>query len=632
MTLIWQVLVGNFACVALLISAWMHMSYRLYRLTPRQEQFCFGLVLGLAAIASMTLSVQLKPGVFFDLRIALIEIAAVFGGPIALLVTATLASVFRLTMGGMYGLALIGILITSVLGCGFWYLVRNLGGVRPSIVPLFSVFVGGLSILVLGLLPRETAIHALSTVGAPIALLNMVVSTVAALVIIYFRRFTLERDVLRAALSQTPDFHYVKNLDHRFVVTNLNVARNHGRDRASEMIGLGDMDLECRERAEELMAAERRILETGVPVIGFEECLSREGEAPRWYSTSKVPLRNRHGELIGLAGVTIDITERKKLEEELQNSRDIVTQATSEMSDGLALFDKEGFLLFCNKQYRDLFPRSAHARVQGAHIVDILFAVVREGEREDVAIDMSEEDIRAAAMKIHQDKDETFRLFDGRWINLRTRVGQNGSALIVASDVTASKESELNLRKLADRMRDLAETDFLTGVANRRSFDDQLTQEVLFATENRKPLALLLVDVDRFKAFNDTYGHLAGDECLKKVGQCLRETALRESDLPARYGGEEFAILLPDTAGDAALTIANALRQRVRNLEISHKESEVGAITVSIGVAIASGEHETTPASLIASADAALYQSKRDGRNRVTLFRETAQTQHRQRV
>lgn len=619
MTLIWQVLVGNFACVALLVSGWMHVSYRLYRLTPRQEQACFGIVLGLGCVVSMTMSVQFEPGIYFDLRIALIEISALFGGPAALVLTATFAAAFRILLGGAVGQALLGISIASLLGFAAWWFYARGKQIRLPVILVFPLFVGVLSLLVLGLLPRKTFENAISTVGLPIALLNAGVSLVAGLVISYFRRFTLERDILRAALGQAPDFHYVKNLAHRFVATNLNVARHHGRARASEMIGLTDRDLETRERADELATMERHILETGVPVLRFEERIVHAGSAPRWFSTSKVPLRNRHGDLIGLAGVTVDISERKRLEQELQSSRDIVTQAMAEMSDGLALFDKDGYLLFCNRQYRELFPRSAHMRVEGAHIRDILVAAIRGGERENVPTDMSEDDIHAAAATLHVDKDEAFRLFDGRWIHLRTRVGQNGSALVVASDITAAKDSELALRGLAERMKGLAETDALTGVANRRSFDERLASELQASAGSGKPLALLLVDVDRFKSYNDTYGHLAGDECLKQVGLCLRDTARRDGNLPARYGGEEFAIILPDATRDAALGIADALRHRVRGLGIAHGGSEFGSVTVSVGVALVEGNELATSATVIAAADAALYRSKETGRDRTTL-------------
>lgn len=288
------------------------------------------------------------------------------------------------------------------------------------------------------------------------------------------------------------------------------------------------------------------------------------------------------------------------------------------------MFDTQSRLLFCNTQYRDLFPRSAYARVQGAHIADILAAVVLTGERENMPIEMTKESIGEAAATLHENKDETFRLYDGRWIQMRTRVGQNGSVLVVASDVTAAKESELVLRKLAEQMKGLAETDALTGVANRRSFDSRLAQEVQDAAKGAYPLALLLIDVDRFKAYNDMYGHLAGDSCLKLIGRCLSDAAKCEDDLPARYGGEEFAIILPRRNGEEALAAANALRHRVWDLDLAHAGSELGSVTVSIGVAtIVDANAEDTPAELIARADTALYCSKNDGRNRATLAAET---------
>lgn len=618
MKLTWQILVGNFASVALFISAWMHVSYRYYRLTKFQAKASFGVAMGLAVIASILLSVQFKPGVYFDLRLALIELSALFGGPVAVLVAATLAALFRVSLGGLIGPALGGMAIAAATGMGAWLLSGRGRGFGPFGTVIYAAFVGVLSVAVLVLLPSEVFRDAVVSVGLQIAVLNACVIVVGSAVITYFRRFTLEHDILRAALTQAPDFHYVKGLDHRFVATNLNVARHHGRERASDMVGLGDDDLETAERAEELRAIERRILETGLPVIRFEECIARQGEAPRWYSTSKVPLRNRNGELIGIGGVTVDISERKKLEQELKSSRDIVTQATAEMSDGLALFDADGRLLFCNTQYRDLFPRSGHARVPGAHFADILLAVVRSGEREGLAADMSEDDVAEWASKLHQDKDETFRLYDGRWIQVRTRIGENGSSLVVTSDITAAKEAEFVLRKLAEQMKGLAETDGLTGVANRRSFDIRLEEGLRAAAQGEGSLALLLMDIDHFKAYNDTYGHLAGDDCLQKVRHCLAGAA-GEDDFPARYGGEEFAIILPGRSGAEALEIADTLRSHVRNLDISHRRSEAGVVTVSIGVAVTEKGRTDTPADLIGRADAALYRSKEEGRNRVTL-------------
>lgn len=622
MKLVWQVLVGNLACVALFISAWMHVSYRFYLMSIRMQRLCFGAILGFAAIVSMLMSVEFEPGIYFDLRIGLIGVSALFGGPLSVLVTAIMALAFRLGLGGAgVTQGMLGILTASIMGLVAWWQFGRDDVAKFRVVVPFALSFAVLSLAVLVFLPRQSFEHALTMVGLPIAILNFFVTAVAGVVIIYFQRFTLERDILQAALTQAPDFHYVKDLQQRFVITNRNVARHHGRETSSQMVGLSDFDLETPERAKELAAREQAVLQSGVPVIAAEEMLAKPGEVPRWYSTTKVPLRNRHGDLIGLAGVTLDITERKRLERELEASRNVMTQAMTEMSDGLSMFDKDGFLIFCNDQYRSYFPRSSYARVTGAHISDIFRAVVRNGERKDIPTDLSEEAIQAAAASLHTDKDEVIPLVDDRWLNLRTRVTKDGSALVVVSDMTAVKMSELQLRTLADEMKGLAQTDGLTGLANRRSFDEAISRELGQLGESSSALSLLLIDVDRFKSFNDTYGHPVGDDCLQKVGRCLEAIAKRTRDVAARYGGEEFAILLPETDSQSAAQCAEHLCQAIRNLEIEHVGSEHARVTISIGIAVVeASEPVASPAELVARADAALYRSKNSGRDRATLF------------
>ncbi|KOF13417.1 diguanylate cyclase [Ensifer adhaerens] len=619
MNLVWQVLAGNLAAVALIVSTWMHLSYRLYRMSPAWQRACFGGAMAAAAVASMSLAVEFEAGIYFDLRLALIEVSAVFGGPVSLVITAAMTIAFRIFLGGAGSLpGVVGIVIVSVVGMLMWLLAGRRPIERPAAILAVAGVAAALSIAALALLSPQLFRRALEAVALPIAMLNFMATGTAGLLVTYFRRFTLERDILYAALTQAPDYYYVKDLDHRFVVTNLNVAHHNGRDRSSQMVGLSDFDLAPEHRARELYEAERKVLETGEAMRHLEEYLVEEGRGPRWYSTSKVALRNRHGELLGLAGVTIDITDKKRFESEYQSSREIMAQAMAEMSDGLAMFDSSGHLVFCNDQYRALFPRSAYARKEGAHISDIVRAVVRNGERKDVPTDASEESIQAAAATLHTDKDEVIPLSDGRWLALRTRTGEkNGTALVVVSDITAMKESELSLRKLADQMKGLAQTDSLTELANRRSFDEALDTEFSRSLRTGSPLTLLLVDVDRFKLFNDTYGHLAGDACLKQIGRCLAASAKRAADRAARFGGEEFAVLLPDTNVEAGVAIADRLRAAIRDLAIKHNGSEFGIVTVSIGIAAFPSDPEiSTPAELISRADAALYQSKNAGRDR----------------
>ncbi len=167
-------------------------------------------------------------------------------------------------------------------------------------------------------------------------------------------------------------------------------------------------------------------------------------------------------------------------------------------------------------------------------------------------------------------------------------------------------------------LQQLSLVDALTGVANRRRFDDSLDTEWRRSIRSREPIALLLVDVDSFKDYNDCYGHLRGDDCLRRVARELDAGVQRAGDLVARYGGEEFAIVLPGVDDAAARRLAEALRERVEALDIPHRRSATGPrITVSVGVGVAVATSAASPAGLIAAADQALYAAKAGGRNRV---------------
>jgi diguanylate cyclase (GGDEF)-like protein len=178
-------------------------------------------------------------------------------------------------------------------------------------------------------------------------------------------------------------------------------------------------------------------------------------------------------------------------------------------------------------------------------------------------------------------------------------------------DMTEQKLAQTALQSLAIK-------DGLTGIANRRSFDETLEVEWLRARREQVPLSLLLADIDHFKRYNDTYGHQQGDACLKTVAATIDEQALRPADLTARYGGEEFAIILPNTNRDGASRVAERVREAVCALEIVHADSDVGqSVTLSIGVASMIPAVDLGPETLIAAADCALYAAKRGGRNRV---------------
>ena len=182
----------------------------------------------------------------------------------------------------------------------------------------------------------------------------------------------------------------------------------------------------------------------------------------------------------------------------------------------------------------------------------------------------------------------------------------------------ALEQANEHLAAAIESLHRISTQDGLTGISNRRHFDETLALEWRRAARSRSPLSLLMLDIDYFKAFNDAAGHQAGDDCLRRVAQALGENLHRAADLVSRYGGEEFAILLPETDADAARALAESLREYIESLDIPHPASPLGHVTVSIGLTCVTPPRDgTNVGDFIRAADGALYDAKRSGRNRV---------------
>jgi diguanylate cyclase (GGDEF)-like protein len=184
-------------------------------------------------------------------------------------------------------------------------------------------------------------------------------------------------------------------------------------------------------------------------------------------------------------------------------------------------------------------------------------------------------------------------------------------------DVTERIRAGQELKAAYDEVEKLAVVDALTGLANRRRFDEYLTTEWRRGMRERRPLSMVLADVDLFKLYNDTYGHVQGDVCLKKLAESAMEVVTRAGDLVARFGGEEFAIVMPNTGEMGAESIARQLSDRVSGSEICHECSPYGVVTISAGCATIVPQVGMSPSHLVELADHAMYQAKRRGRNRV---------------
>ncbi|WP_171034286.1 sensor domain-containing diguanylate cyclase [Lichenicoccus roseus] len=211
--------------------------------------------------------------------------------------------------------------------------------------------------------------------------------------------------------------------------------------------------------------------------------------------------------------------------------------------------------------------------------------------------------------------DGRHRYVKSRGLVIHGQSGEPEAIFGVFVDITEQQEANLRLERIAN-------VDVLTGLANRRNFDDALEKEWRRAARERTALSLIMIDIDRFKNFNDLYGHLYGDQCLKSVATALLTIVQRPGDLAARYGGEEFAVILSVTEHKGAMLVARAIRDAVASLSLHHAGNNNcgGIVTISLGVATAYPQADDLGLAwsrLVGEADVRLYEAKRTGRNRV---------------
>ncbi|WP_338849495.1 diguanylate cyclase [Massilia sp. W12] len=287
---------------------------------------------------------------------------------------------------------------------------------------------------------------------------------------------------------------------------------------------------------------------------------------------------------------------------------ELMRAIVNNMAEGMLLLQADGVIRMANPASHHMLGYSEE-QLQGRHIFDLF--------------ELSQCHQILASMNPPPTSRQSFSLsgFGTREVNARSKYGQTlaldltlspmfiQEALFIAllHDISQHKESEQALRQLAHMDR-------LTNIANRRHFDQYLQKEWQRARRNRQPLSLLVLDVDHFKQYNDSLGHLAGDSCLQQVAQALQALAKRPGDLLARFGGEEFVLLYAEADQACAMNLAEQARQAVLQLQLQHPASNT-PLSVSIGCCTFYPDETREPESLFASADQALYQAKHDGRN-----------------
>ena len=292
-------------------------------------------------------------------------------------------------------------------------------------------------------------------------------------------------------------------------------------------------------------------------------------------------------------------------------------------NDMISLFSPEFRRLYTSPACRDLLgfdPRE----LTGGDPIDLVHPDDRAALDDELNRRARAGDMTARASFRSMRKDGSYI-----WVETSIRRLEDGSGFVaVTRDVSERKALEAKLEEANRQLRVLVREDALTGLANRRRFDEALGEEYRRATRVHSPLAVVILDVDRFKSFNDTYGHPGGDACLQTLAGVINRLCRRPADLPARYGGEEFVVLMPATDAAGALALGECIRAAVRELAIPHAGSELGFVTVSVGVAVmAPSTSLQGPAALVELADTALYEAKRSGRDTVRLAEVRLETE-----
>lgn len=317
--------------------------------------------------------------------------------------------------------------------------------------------------------------------------------------------------------------------------------------------------------------------------------------------------------------------QRKRAAEAREFQHSLIEAIHTVSLDGILVVDENEMIVSCNRRFGELCGLTLPETLPGSGgeidripDADILAQTVANTKHPDAFLK------RVRELYANPDENDycQIELKDGRTLEryttaLRSSTGQYLGRVWFFRDISQHKLAEQRLRDAYQAVETLAATDALTGLANRRRFDQYLAAEWRRGTRESQPLSLVLMDADFFKLYNDHYGHLSGDSCLKQIAEATQGAATRSGDLVARFGGEEFAVILPRTPKEGALALANRILESLRECRLPHAGSPTGHMTLSIGCATVTPQLGADPASLVELADQALYRAKNTGRDRV---------------
>ena len=337
--------------------------------------------------------------------------------------------------------------------------------------------------------------------------------------------------------------------------------------------------------------------------------------------------------LLSLFPIVVALAERQRGLHAVEGAKNRLRLLADYSTDVILLTDASNRRLYVSPAVKEVFGWTPEEFLKQSYVdmvhpddLERVRALQREAENQSATLSMIYRAHRADGREIWLESQVTnFRDSDFRELAVEAGVdvaaGDMAMGRVVTHrDITRRRQTELALERANEELASLVWKDGLTGLANRRRYDEALCSEWQQALRGGYPLAVLFMDVDHFKLFNDRYGHQRGDQCLVAVADCIASGLFRPGDLAARYGGEEFAVILPNTPIDDAARVAERIRNNLELIGMEHTGSPVGVLTLSVGVAGAVPREHGSVQDIVRAADEALYTSKREGRNRTTVL------------
>ena len=566
--------------------------------TTLLKEIKVGVIAGLFGIFLMFFSVKIPPNILLDLRVFTVIIIAMYDGFAAPIAAAMLISIFRMSYFGINETSVlyVSLLIPFSFGCGYICRLK----IKEETKWIWMNIIG---IVLIDIVLYQTSLNREQVIQT--ILVYSVISLLVARVIYYYLQIVILSNKLFSKYEN--ESKVAENLTDLISVHKMNGVITYVSPSSYKLLGYTPEELLGRnayeyiydEDVNKVQIQHTFLNQSNKPITGEFRMKTKEKDL-KWVEATVRKIEEDHKKNEYIICVSRDITERKNMEIAMNKSNEQKIDILESIQDAFFALDNNSCFTYINKATEELFKKK-RTQIIGKNIWDIF------PDAKDSGFHTVYKEILDKKIKISQ---EEYLPQTEKWFNITAFPTREGVS-VYFKDVTARKIAE-------EKLKAISFLDGLTQIPNRRYFNDKINEEWNRCIRDKKPLSVFMLDVDHFKAYNDTYGHQEGDECLKTVAKIMSTTVNRSYDMVARYGGEEFVAVLPDTDKAGAIYVADKLRKAIEDLLIPNVNSLVKpTVTVSIGVStvvpVAEGSYEN----LINNADKALYEAKNEGRNRV---------------